>query len=162
MNKPLKTPLERAALYAKSKDLAIDKTLGGGYDGLVLSTSGRTAIKAFNYDQLYRQELAVYRRFLERKFFQADDFQIPRLIGSDDQLNVIEMTIVSPPFIVDFASVVNLDTPPQFDDEIMKEARREQKENFEADWPKVKRAIFKLELVGVYMSDVHPGNVRCH
>ncbi len=133
-----------------------------GYDGVVLSTTGRTALKAFNYQQLYRQELAVYRRFLERQFFQANEFQIPQLVGHDDTLSVIEMTIVSPTFIVDFASVIKLDTPPQFDAEIMREARLEQKENFEADWPKVKRAISKLEIVGVYLSDVHPGNVRCH
>lgn len=161
MEKPPGTPLERAALYAKSKDLAISKTLGGGYDGLVQATTGRTAIKAFKSPELYRRELAVYRRFAERSFFQAEEFHVPSLVGHDDDLAVIEMTIVSPPFIVDFASVVKLDTPPQFEAEIMEEARREQKENFEDDWPRVKRALRKLESIGVYLADVHPGNVRC-
>lgn len=161
MKSPPGTPASRAALYAKSKGTAIDKTLGGGYDGLVQSTARRTAIKAFKADELYRRELKVYQRFLERGFFQADEFQVPTLIEFDDDLIVIEMTIVSPPFIVDFASVVKLDTPPQFEAEIMEEARREQQENFEDDWPRVRRAMRKLEIIGVYLADVHPGNVCC-
>ena len=53
------------------------------------------------------------------------------MIDADDQLFAVEMTIVSPPFLLDFGKVY-FDSPPPYwnDDEIMANWHAEGKENF--------------------------------
>jgi hypothetical protein len=82
------------------------------------------------------------------------------LIEADDRLMAIEMTIVSPPFVLDFAGA-RLDRKFDFGAEIIEEWRQEKIEQFETDWPQVQRLIWAFERWGVYLSDVHPGNVMC-
>lgn len=84
---------------------------------------------------------------------------VPRLVEYDDQLFVIEMTIVKPPFVLDFASAY-LDQPPDFSSEVVDEWKREKDEQFEKQWPDVQLILFELEKIGVYLRDVHPGNIR--
>ena len=129
---------------------------------MVLSTNQRTAIKSFAYFELYRRERDVYLRFREYGFVQVDGFQIPRLIDFDNNLWVVEMSIVSPPFIVDFAGAY-LNVPPSYrdDDDFMEQWLIEKKDEFENDWPRVKRALGKFEALGIYLADVAPRNVRC-
>lgn len=155
------SPLDRAALYAGSRNLTIQpEPLGGGFDGLVLATDQGTAIKTLNNAQLYRQELAVYRHLKEKLVTNVHGFQVPTLVANDDALSVIEMTIVSPPFVVDFACA-RLHMRNDFGDEIIAEWRREKQEIFESDWPRVNRLIWAFEQLGVFLSDVHPRNVMC-
>lgn len=126
----------------------------------MLGTSHRTAIKSLVHPILYRQERDVYLRLQELNLSNLRGFEIPRLVDLDDTLQVIEMTIVSPPFVLDFAGA-KLDRKPQFEPEIMEEWRREKAEQFEDDWQEVQRLIWAFERFGVYLSDVHPGNVMC-
>ena len=150
----------RAVLYAKEKGLTIENSLGGGQDGVVLSTNRRTAIKSFCFEELYRREKAVYLRLAEKGFVRTIVFHIPRLIELHNVLWIVEMTIVSPPFIVDFAGA-RLDSPATFEKEIMDDWLAEKKEEFESDWPTVKRAVWQLEKIGVYLVDVAPRNIQC-
>lgn len=98
-------PLDRAALYASSRNLTIQKEeLGSGYDGTVLATNRGTALKVLNNQQLYRQELAICQHLKTKSVRRINGFQVPQLVDFDDSLSIIEMTIVSPPFVLDFAS----------------------------------------------------------
>jgi hypothetical protein len=160
MSDPLNPETSRAVTYAKFKGLAIENTLGSGQDGVVFSTNRRTAIKSFLFFELYRRERDVYLRFKEKGFVKANEFHVPRLIESHDDLWIVEMSIVSPPFIVDFAGA-RLDAPLRFEPEIMAEWLQDKKEEFESDWPAVKRAMWAFESIGVYLTDVAPRNVRC-
>uniref|UniRef100_A0A7C2K1V4 Protein kinase domain-containing protein n=1 Tax=Schlesneria paludicola TaxID=360056 RepID=A0A7C2K1V4_9PLAN len=160
MNREPLSPLDRAQRYAKDRGLTIEKPLGGGFDGIVLGTSHRTAIKSLVHPILYRQERDVYLRLQELNLSNLREFEIPRLVDLDDTLQVIEMMIVSPPFVLDFAGA-KLDRKPQFEPEIMEEWRREKAEQFEDDWQEVQRLIWAFERFVVYLSDVHPGNVMC-
>jgi hypothetical protein len=160
MNHSVSPEMSRAAVYAKARGITIESALGSGQDGIVLSTDRRTAVKSFHYEELYRRERDVYLRFAENGFVKANEFEIPRLIEFDDALWIVEMTIVSPPFFVDFAGA-SLDAPRMFEPEIVAEWIREKKEEFEADWPIVKRALWAFERIGVYLSDVNPRNVQC-
>ena len=72
---------------------------------------------------------------------------------------IIEMTIVSPPFVLDFADAY-LDQPPTFSDEVLEEWREEKKEQFGPRWPEVQRVLRSLEAIGIFMTDVKPGNVE--
>ncbi|HUQ68133.1 MAG TPA: hypothetical protein VM165_01340 [Planctomycetaceae bacterium] len=154
------TSRERAELYAKERALTIEKPLGGGFDGVVLGTNRRTAVKSLNYPILYQRERDVYLRLAEHNVNRVNGFEVPRLIDVDDRLMVIEMTIVSPPFVLDFAGAL-LDRKPEFELEILEEWRREKLEQFEADWPQVQHLIWTFERWGIFLSDVHPGNVMC-
>lgn len=154
--------MARVALYATARGLTIEISLGGGQDGLVMVTSRQTAVKSFIHSELYRREKAVYLRFQEKGFAQANEFEVPRLIEFDDGLWIIEMTIVSPPFIVDFAGATLNSRSSVFDDaEITREWLRDKQEEFEGDWPAVKRALWKFEGIGVYLNDVSPRNIVC-
>ncbi len=141
--------------------MSIEKQLGGGFDGIVLGTSRKTAIKSMNNQTLYQQEITVYLRLLERGITNVNGFQVPQLIDHDDSLAVLEMTIVSPPFVLDFAGA-RLDRRHQFPEDIIEEWRAEKREQFEADWPKVQRLMWAFESLGIHLNDVHPGNVACH
>ena len=160
MDSLLFSPLERAAIYADVRKLTIDKNFGGGVDGVVVGTTKGTAIKSFNHPQLYQQELAVYRYLTKEEIFSVCDFQIPKLIDQSDDHLVIEMTIVTPPFVLDFVGA-KLEEPEPFPEEIMEEWRAERREVFGSDWPLVNRVMYALSKRGVYLTDIHLGNIRC-
>ncbi len=147
-------------MYAKSRGLTIEGMLGGGVDGIVHATERTTAIKSFFGRQLYLQERNVYLRLAEKGFVVANEFHVPRLIEYDDNLQIVEMTIVTPPYIVDFAGA-QLDRRKEFPPDVMEQWLVQKKEEFEANWPRVKRAMWKFEAIGVYLNDVAPRNVNC-
>ena len=82
------------------------------------------------------------------------------MIGFDNELWVIEMTVVTPPFVLDFAGVY-LDSPPPyfFDAEIMSEWETQRRELFEDDWADVVMLLAEFRKHGIYLNDVKPGNV---
>jgi hypothetical protein len=80
------------------------------------------------------------------------------LVGFDDELRVIEMTIVARPFVLDFAGAY-LDAPPEFSEEIQSEWEAEKREQFEARWPVVQAVRSALEDLGIHMLDVSPSNI---
>ncbi len=85
-------------------------------------------------------------------------FNVPQLISSDDELLVIEMTIVARPFVLDFAGAY-LDAPPTFSEEIWSEWEAEKRDQFENRWPKVQAVLSALEEFDIYMIDVSPSNI---
>jgi hypothetical protein len=84
--------------------------------------------------------------------------EVPQLLDYDDELWVIEMTIVSRPFVLDFAGAY-LDKPPDYSEEVWADWRVEKEEQFGSRWPEVQAIIRALEVYGVYMADVNPGNM---
>jgi len=83
---------------------------------------------------------------------------VPQLLGFDDELWVIEMTVVARPFVLDFAGAY-LDFPPDFSEEVLADWQAEKHEQFGSRWPEVQAILRALEGYGVYMVDVNPGNV---
>lgn len=51
----------------------------------------------------------------------------------DDERQIIEMTVVSRPYLLDFAGAY-LDRPPDYPPEVMDEWRSEKAEQFGGDW----------------------------
>lgn len=87
-------------------------------------------------------------------------FQVPTLVNSDDSLMEIEMSIVMPPYVLDFSGA-SLVKPQQFPDDIRAEWKEQRKELFGEDWPLVQTVIWAFEGMEVYLNDVHLGNVCC-
>ena len=84
---------------------------------------------------------------------------MPQLLRCDDALLAIEMTIVPPPFVLDFAGAW-LDWPPEFSDEVWTERREKWASEFGDDWPKAQEILAELEEMHIYMLDPSPSNIR--
>src|SRR4051812_3880297 len=101
----------RAERYCSARRLTRESELGRGKDGAVWGTSRPSALKIHDQLASYLVERDAYSRLLDLGVRRIIGFAVPKLVEYDDGLLAIEMSIVSPPFIVDFASA-RLDEPP--------------------------------------------------
>ncbi len=69
------------------------------------------------------------------------------------------MTIVMPPFVLDFAAS-SLDFEPESSEEIWAEWNRKNEEQFGADWAMAQVILQELRNLGIYMLEPSPGNIR--
>jgi hypothetical protein len=150
---------DRLCTYAARAGKELRRQLGWGYEGLVYATVLKTAIKAYRHINLYENERNVYFRLRDRQIKSVGRFAVPEFVGCDDELRVLEMSIVSPPFILDFAGAY-LDKRPPFDAEQLAEWERDKMEQFEGRWREVRSALAHLQGCGIYLNDVKPGNVE--
>ncbi len=150
----------RAAEYARLKGIDIDfaNPLGAGMDGAVWRTNRTTAVKVFERQANYELELQCYCRFHSAEIDSINGFAVPRLMGFNEELLVIEMGIVSPPFIIDFAKV-RLDRPYDFCEEVIADWNESGRDLFEDRWPQVKSLLWALDRFGIYYMDAKPGNI---
>ncbi len=155
--------IPNAGLYASCRGLELAETLGSGKDGIVLvakhkSRPADVALKALSWDEAYLPEKLVYERLKGLGVSRVLGFNVPQLVGSDDALRVIEMTIVKAPFVLDFAGA-HLDARPQFSEEVWADWEADKREKFEDRWPQVQRVLDAFEELGVYLLDVSPSNI---
>ncbi|HET6323414.1 MAG TPA: hypothetical protein VFG04_01845 [Planctomycetaceae bacterium] len=150
----------RATEYATRNGLSIVKQLGSGTQGIVFSTNCDTAIKALLHTDHYLRERDVYLRLRDRKVDKIRQFWVPQLTQADDNLRVIEMEVVRPPFVLDFASAYLDQDPPYLNEpEVIATWEREKREQFEGRWPEVKKMMREFRALGIHLADVKPGNV---
>jgi len=155
--------MRNALAYAAQHDLQLAERLGFGIHGIIhvaehKSRGGKTAVKAHREPEPYLRERAAYERLRQAGVTEILGFNVPQLIRADDDLRVIEMTIVARPFVLDFAGAY-LDRRPDFADEAWAEWASEKREQFDVRWPVVQRVLAALEEFGIYMLDVSPGNI---
>jgi len=149
---------DRIETYCHRSQRSLAKQIGFGYDGLVFETNQKSAVKGLKHQQLHRQERDVYLRLAEYDMTVVRDCQIPTMLGRDDELWVVEMEIVSPPFVLDFAGAY-LDFPPEYPDDVLAAWRTEKREQYGEDWPWVQDIMRDLASIGIYLADVKPGNI---
>jgi hypothetical protein len=107
----------------------------------VFATERQSAIKVLRFQRLYERERDVYFRLQSQSIVEVAGFSVPQLIHHDDRLWVVEMGIVSPPFVLDFAGAY-LDQRPDYPDEVMEEWQADKLEQFgEERWLKPFRMI---------------------
>lgn len=86
-------------------------------------------------------------------------FSVPKLIDFDNDLLVLEMGIVSPPCVIDFAmsefDKPKYDFPPDMKDEWEKRDR----EIFAEKLPVVDCILSAFRVFGLYLYDVNLGNI---
>jgi hypothetical protein len=155
--------IQRANAYASQFQLQLAERLGFGIHGIIFaakgkSEKGKTAVKVHKAVEPYRREVAVYQRLREAGVRRILGFHVPTLVRHEDDLLVIEMDIVTRPFILDFAGAY-LDYPPQFPDEMWTQWEVEKIEQFGNHWSKVKQLLATLEELDIYMLDVSPSNI---
>src|SRR2546427_13179874 len=138
-------------------------SLGFGIQGIIFvaednSKAGKTALKIHRAAEPYFRERAVYERLKDASVSEILGFNVPQLIRFDDELRVIEMSIVARPFVLDFAGAW-LDTPPDFPGETWAEWEAEKREQFGTLWPRVQAVLEALEALDIHMVDVSPSNI---
>ncbi len=131
--------------------------LGDGNDGAVWESDRQTAIKSLERRDSYIRERDAYLRLQERSIVEIQGFAIPILVDFDDTKQIVEMTVVFPPCILDFAKAY-VDQSPDFSAEVIRDWREETAELFDADWDKVESLLDELECI--FYFDAKPGNIR--
>lgn len=150
-------------LYACRHRLELAESLGFGIHGKVRVAegkvkAGKTALKAYYFPEPFLRERDAYLRLREAQVGKIRGLRVPQLLGFDDELRVIEMTIVSRPFLLDFGEAY-LDEMPWFPEEIWAEWEADKREKFEDRWPIVQGVLSDLEDLGIHMLDVSPNNI---
>jgi len=105
----------RARQYAAKKGVVLVDQLGFGVHGTVWSTNRSTAIKVHSPALLhYERERDIYLRLLQHGVTELIGCQVPELLDFDNELRIIEIGIVKPPFVLDFAGAYLDETPRLF------------------------------------------------
>lgn len=136
------------------------KLLGGGIEGFVFSIGGITAVKAFEHRPMYQSELAAYQRLRDVGIEHICGLHVPVLVNLDDRLMVIEMSIVDPPFLLDFAQTT-LDHPRDFSEDVMTDWWNRVAEMFGERFEDAREVFYALQdEAGIYYYDLAPRNVN--
>jgi hypothetical protein len=114
--------LRRAREYTQRRGLVLGDELGTGVHGTVFATESqpekgpaavRSAIKVHQRQPDYLRERDVYLRLRDQGVKSIRGCHVPQLLHLDDELQVLEMTVVTRPYALDFAGAF-LDQPPDF------------------------------------------------
>lgn len=153
--------LARAQQYAVKYDTEIitSPRLGDGNDGAVWQTVDNNAVKVFWRTDTFHRELACYQRLRERNVRRVKKFFVPGLIAFDTDLQVIEMDIVTEPYILDFGKAY-VDFKPDYHEDAIESWNAQYSELWgEERWKYVKRLLASLTLDGIYYQDPTPRNI---
>jgi hypothetical protein len=129
---------QRAIEYSALRGIEIDlaNPLGRGEDGQVWKSRVPTAVKAsYRWDNYYR-ERRCYQRLSESNVRSIDGLSVPRLIGFSDNLQVLEIEIVMPPYLLDSGKAY-IDQRAPYDEEQLAAWNEELKELFEGNYDRV-------------------------
>ncbi len=146
--------------YLNERGLTRGHSLGAGKDGDVWRTTRPSAAKLHRVEEVYQRERDCYLRLRDLKIDEVDGLNVPVLLDYDDDLLVLEMTIVSPPFLLDFASAY-LDEPPDWPEEVVVHWHEQLQDRFRDRYGDVLGVLAELEgQAGVHLFDVHPENLK--
>jgi hypothetical protein len=100
--------MRRATEYCLRVRAQLGPQLGYGVHGTVFTVQNQTdfqqsAVKIHERERPYQRERDVYRRLAEERVSAVRNCRVPRMLRYDDELWVIEMSIVTAPYLLDFA-----------------------------------------------------------
>ena len=152
-----------AQQYTVKRNFKLGEPLGSGVHGNVFKAADNAkplflAVKFHHGQQPFELECLVYERLLDHQITRILGFNVPRLLHFDDEFLAIEMTIVDSPYLLDFADA-RLDQAPSFSEDVIGQWEEERSEMFGKKWPEVKSVLTELELLGIYLRDINPGNI---
>jgi hypothetical protein len=155
--------IKNAFAYADRHELQLVERLGFGIHGSVHVVEDkikgdRSAIKAHRAREFYLRERAAYELLSQASVSEVLGFHVPQFMRADDELQVIEMTIVTRPFVVDFAGAY-VGALPEFSEEIWAGWEAEKREQFGGRWRTVEAVMAAFEELGIHLVDVSPSNI---
>jgi hypothetical protein len=151
--------VRRLLACATRRDLRLARHLGGGIHGVVYEAEsnafpGFVAVKAHRDSTPFQRERDVYLRLREERVTRIRGFNIPQVVAWDDELLVIEMTMVKQPFVLDFGGAW-LDVAQEFSEDAWNQWQRQLDEVFEERAIEVRRVLAVLRSYGVILIVVH-------
>jgi hypothetical protein len=148
--------------YAERYQLTIEDRLGFGIHGTVFQAVNKdgvdVAIKHHAELDPFIRELEVFCHLDEYRVREICGFAVPQLLNVDEELRILEMTIVSRPFVLDFGGAY-LDVKPSFTPEIWEEWETKRREEYGDRWRIVRQVLDAFEEMDIYIIDVHPSNI---
>ena len=137
------------------------EVLGWGVGGAVfVSPVATNAVKVHLHVEGFERELSAYRRLRRRKVIEVLGLSVPRLVKYSSRLRVIEMSMVKPPYLLDFANA-RLDKPPDFPPETMQLWWDTLQERFGDRYGFVRSVYRELaKRHRIYYLDFKPGNIE--
>ncbi len=154
----------RSEAYARRRNIVWAEQLGVGIQGVVRVAEdngnfARFAVKIHRSQDAFDRELSIYRRLAEHEVVELRGFNVPQLLGWDDECLAIEMSIVARPFVLDFGGAW-LDEEPEFSPEQWSYWEDEKSEQFGLRrWLEVLAVLALLRAHGIFMHDVTPTNI---
>lgn len=150
--------------YREKYHSVLMRSLGTGTQGTVFTAKSPRhlslyAVKFHLRQVAFGREVGVYLRLQDLGVSEVCGHRVPQLLAYDDELLVIEMSTVSPPFCLDFGGAY-LDQPPDYTPEVWRDWREEKSEDFEDNWPVVEEILAEFRMMGIHIADVNPGNIR--
>jgi len=154
---------KRVRVYAKRERIKIvlKHVVGAGQDGIVLPTNRNSVLKAIDRERTYDTELRCYLRLRDHDVRDINGLAVPQLLNHSDDLRIIELSTVQPPYLLDFGKAY-LDEPAPYS--------QDQRAEFERDWPRFfrKADVPRVRLVlrtlllsyGIDYVDPKPANIR--
>jgi hypothetical protein len=132
--------IEKAEAYALGNGTDLIERLGFGIHGIVFAEKsedkpGTCALKMHHFFDPYARERDVYLRLQAAAVTRIGGLHVPQLLRWDDEWLALEITVVKPPFLLDFASAY-LDFAPTFSDEVWEDWEIKNREEFGDDWPR--------------------------
>jgi hypothetical protein len=150
----------RLQLYAKQRNVTILASLGHGQDGSVWENDRNSAIKVLYREDSYFNELICYERLQERNIKTVRGCSVPKVVDFDDDLQVFEMTIVAPPYVLDFGKC-KVDYRHDHTEDAMAWLEEKITDCWEEDEAVVVRSIVRvLAAYGIYYPDPNRGNIN--
>lgn len=152
----------RVIAYAARYGCEFVGQLGFGREGDVLATDRPSAVKLFHETPPFRRELEVYQTLSAADITSIAGHHVPRLLRHDADLLAIEMSIVTPPFVLDFAGARTEAEAALFDFEehVIEEHHARLADLYGDDWTKVLTVIEEFaRRTGYVLMDIKPGNV---
>ncbi len=147
--------------FAARRGVQLLTRLGTGRDGDVYLTDHNTAVKFFTTRENYSRERVAYERLAQLLISHVAGHVVPMFLHADEELLAIEMTVVKPPFLLDFASAYDEAEVPDFPDEVWDEWRQSKQELFDERWNEVDAVLAEFtRLTGFVLLDINPGNIR--
>lgn len=135
------------------------RRLGWGISGAVfLSHDLRTAVKVLHYQERYEAEVRAYRILAQHRLFRLHGLTIPKPRGRDDRLRAVQMDIVDPPYLLDFAGVEF--RPPDFSPDVMDQWRQNLDEMYGPNVSVAYSVYESLKRLGMYYLDFRHSNMR--
>lgn len=155
---------EQIEAYCQKQDVVLRRSLGTGTQGTVFTAKNPRhpsviAVKFHLRRVAYERKVGVYLRLQDLAVTDVCGHQVPQLLAYGDELLIIEMTTVRPPFCLDFGGAY-LDRPPDYTPEVWRDWREEKSEDFEENWSAVEEILDEFRWMGIHIADVNPGNIR--
>ena len=105
-------------------------------------------------------ELAVYKRLSKYRVREFQGFAVPRLLRYSEPLQVIELSVVKAPCLLDFGAA-KLDSPEGFTEDAMSDWWDRTREDFGDDFERARDVYFGLiKQYGIYYYDLKPRNLQ--